>query len=75
MKGPATASTHTLLYFDVVRALSSQMVLVGHSLNIFVPAVFLRSHRDVFYMQNLGVVLFFVLPAVRAGGATASGST
>lgn len=64
MRGPATASKHTLLYFDVVRALSSQMVLVGHSLNLFLPAVFLRrgsAHRSVPYMQNLGVVLFFVL--------------
>jgi peptidoglycan/LPS O-acetylase OafA/YrhL len=68
VRGPTTASRHTLLYFDVIRAGSSQMVLIGHSLNIFLPQVFLlrvhgiwRVRPGFFYMQNLGVVLFFVL--------------
>ena len=63
------ASNHQLLYFDLVRALSAQMVLVGHSLNLFMPEVFmgpkLNGHyvttTGMFYMQNMGVVLFFVL--------------
>ena len=65
---PHPASKHQILYFDAVRALSAQMVLVGHSLNIFVPATFMvlrgeryRPGHDIFYMQNLGVLLFFVL--------------
>lgn len=65
---PATASKHQILYFDAVRALSAQMVLVGHAFNIFLPGTFmvvsrgrLRPSTEIFYMQNLGVLLFFVL--------------
>ena len=65
---PQTASKHQILFFDAVRALSAQIVLVGHSLNIFVPATFMvlrgghyRPGHGIFYMQNLGVLLFFVL--------------
>ncbi len=65
---PETASKHQILYFDAVRALSAQMVLVGHACNIFLPGVFMvvsrgrfRPSGDIFYMQNLGVLLFFVL--------------
>lgn len=65
---PETASKHQILYFDAVRALSAQMVLVGHSCNIFLPGIFMvlarggfRTSGGVFYMQNLGVLLFFVL--------------
>jgi len=65
---PATASKHPIVYFDAVRALSAQMVLVGHAFNIFVPGIFMvaargrfRPSTEFFYMQNLGVLLFFVL--------------
>lgn len=63
------ASKHQLLYFDAIRGLSAQMVVVGHSMNIFLPAFFMierangtfRTTTGVFYMQNFGVMLFFVL--------------
>lgn len=63
------ASKHQLFYFDAVRGLSAQMVVVGHSLNLFLPAVFMvqrsngtyRTMPGMFYMQSLGVLLFFVL--------------
>jgi peptidoglycan/LPS O-acetylase OafA/YrhL len=63
------ASKHQLFYFDAVRGLSAQMVVVGHSLNLFLPAAFMaqrsngtyRATSGIFYMQNLGVLLFFVL--------------
>ena len=63
------ASKHQLFYFDAVRGLTAQMVVVGHSLNLFLPAVFMvqrangtyRTTPGIFYMQSLGVLLFFVL--------------
>ncbi len=56
-------------YFDWLRALSSQSVVVGHALNIFLPSLFmveradgfLEAARNVPYIQNLGVVVFFAL--------------
>lgn len=64
-----TASKHQLLYFDLIRAFSAQMVVVGHSLNIFLPLIFMSQQANesfvlttgVFYVQNMGVILFFVL--------------
>jgi peptidoglycan/LPS O-acetylase OafA/YrhL len=64
-----TASRHQLLYFDLIRGFSAQMVVVGHSLNIFLPLVFVSRQANgsfvttagVFYVQNMGVILFFVL--------------
>jgi peptidoglycan/LPS O-acetylase OafA/YrhL len=63
------ASKHQLFYFDAVRGLSAQMVVVGHSLNLFLPAAFMvqrangtyRTTSGIFYMQSYGVLLFFVL--------------
>ena len=56
-------------YFDIWRALSSQAVLVGHALNIFLPAYFMSQRADgsfeasrpMLYIQNVGVVVFFAL--------------
>lgn len=54
-------------YFDWLRAASSQAVLIGHALNIFLPSIFMVERADGFleaartvpYVQNLGVVVFF----------------
>lgn len=68
--GPTTVGpvTRPILYFDVVRGLSAQAVLVGHSLNIFFPGIMMSpgghgyvARGDVLYVQNLGVLAFFVL--------------
>ena len=71
---PATASKHQILYFDAVRALSAQMVLVGHSFNLFFPGIFMvlshgrfRTSGGIFYMQNLGLLLFLRPPPTRPG--------
>lgn len=68
MSAPA-APRANVVYFDIWRALSSQAVLVGHALNIFLPAYFMSQRADgtfeasrpVLYVQNLGVVIFFAL--------------
>lgn len=57
------------LVVDWVRGLASQMVVLGHALNIFVPALFMQTQGNgmmearpgIFYIQNLGVILFFLL--------------
>jgi peptidoglycan/LPS O-acetylase OafA/YrhL len=57
------------VYLDFFRGISAQMVLVGHSLNIFISGSFmqmgangmLEASRPIPYMQNLGVVIFFAL--------------
>ncbi len=54
-------------YFDWLRAASSQAVLIGHALTIFLPSIFMVERADGFleaartvpYVQNLGVVVFF----------------
>lgn len=64
-----TASKHQYFYFDVVRAFSAQIVVIGHSLNILLPGLFMSRQADggygtkagILYVQNVGVVLFFVL--------------
>lgn len=56
-------------YLDLVRGLSAQAVLVGHSLNVFFPAFFMTTRPDGFiegrdgmlYVQNLGVLAFFTI--------------
>ena len=40
---------------DLVRLLAAQLVLIGHSLS------FLNISEDMSYIQNIGVVLFFIL--------------
>ncbi len=65
------SSTDKLLFFDIVRGLSAQMVLLGHALNVCFPAFFMQAARPgllearpgLFYIQNLGVVIFSVFRA------------
>ncbi|MGZ4687031.1 acyltransferase family protein [Oryzihumus sp.] len=69
LANPHVAHKAQLAYFDVVRTAASQMVVVGHALNIFVPTVFMRvtgsgrlvTNAGLFFLQNMGVVLFFAL--------------
>lgn len=64
-----SAQAVKLGYFDWLRAASSQAVLLGHALNIFLPSIFmverpdglLEASRALPYIQNLGVVVFFAL--------------
>ncbi len=57
------------LFFDLARGLSSQLVLVGHSLNVALPASLMVAGADGFlearsglpYLQNFGVLVFFYL--------------
>ncbi len=56
-------------FFDIVRGVSAQMVLVGHALNGCFPAFFmveaanglLEARKGLFYAQNLGVLMFFYI--------------
>jgi peptidoglycan/LPS O-acetylase OafA/YrhL len=58
-----------LFFFDVIRGLSAQMVLLGHALNVCFPAFFMQAARPgylearpgLFYIQNLGVLIFFCI--------------
>lgn len=55
-------------YFDIVRGVSAQLVLAGHALNVCFPDYFmtsgtvpLQAKPGLFYMQNLGVLVFFCI--------------
>ncbi|MEO5882989.1 MAG: acyltransferase family protein [Caldimonas sp.] len=56
-------------FFDIVRGVSAQMVVVGHALNVCFPAFFmvdagtgvLEARKGLFYAQNLGVLVFFCI--------------
>lgn len=57
-------------YVAFWRGISAQMVVVGHALNIFFPALFMLPQQGgrwvaadsgIFYIQNLGVVIFFLI--------------
>lgn len=56
-------------YFDILRGVSAQMVLVGHALNVCFPAFFmqpgtgglLEARPGLLYIQNLGVLVFFCI--------------
>jgi peptidoglycan/LPS O-acetylase OafA/YrhL len=56
-------------FFDVMRGLSAQMVLVGHALNVCFPSYFMQAGRGdilearpgLLYIQNLGVLVFFCI--------------
>lgn len=56
-------------YFDVLRGVSAQMVLIGHALNVCFPAFFmqaaagglLEARPGLLYIQNLGVLVFFCI--------------
>lgn len=56
-------------FFDVIRGLSAQLVVVGHALNVCFPAFFmmdaghgvLEARKGLFYLQNLGVLVFFCI--------------
>lgn len=69
MTESAVRAKGNVVYFDIWRALSSQAVLLGHALNIFLPAYFMSQRADgsfeasrpVLYIQNVGVVVFFAL--------------
>jgi peptidoglycan/LPS O-acetylase OafA/YrhL len=58
-----------LPFFDLLRGVSSQMVLFGHALNVCFPSVFMHADVDgvmqanpgLFYVQNLGVLIFFCI--------------
>lgn len=58
-----------IAYFDLVRGASAQFVLIGHSLNLFLPGIMMMATADgrwvgrsgVLYVQNVGVLAFFVL--------------
>ena len=56
-------------YFDLLRGLAAQAVLIGHTLNVFFPAHFmmpgdggyLEARHDLPMIQNFGVLVFFVI--------------
>jgi peptidoglycan/LPS O-acetylase OafA/YrhL len=62
-------STGRSLFFDLSRGLASQLVLVGHSLNVALPAWLmtegenglLTARHGLPYLQNFGVLVFFYL--------------
>ncbi len=64
-----TSASGRSIFFDLMRGLASQMVVVGHALNVFLPAYFmeqaasgrLEARGGLFYAQNLGVLLFFYI--------------
>jgi peptidoglycan/LPS O-acetylase OafA/YrhL len=65
----AESPAQRFFFFDVLRGVSAQMVLVGHALNVFFPAVFMTVAPDGLlqarpllpYVQNLGVLVFFCI--------------
>jgi peptidoglycan/LPS O-acetylase OafA/YrhL len=65
----AQSPAERAFFFDIVRGLSAQMVLVGHALNVCFPAVFMQptatglmeARPGLFYIQNLGVLVFFCI--------------
>jgi peptidoglycan/LPS O-acetylase OafA/YrhL len=58
-----------IYFFDIVRALAAQAVLIGHLRNVVFPATFLVSQPDGrlsplpgnFEFENLGVLAFFII--------------
>jgi peptidoglycan/LPS O-acetylase OafA/YrhL len=56
-------------YFDFVRGISAQLVLIGHALNMYCAGYFMTSDGrgglvalpDKLYVQGLGVLIFFTL--------------
>jgi peptidoglycan/LPS O-acetylase OafA/YrhL len=56
-------------FFDVVRGVSAQLVVVGHAMNVCFPSFFmvdpgngvLEARKGLFYLQNLGVLVFFCI--------------
>ncbi len=48
------------LYLDLVRGVSAQIVVIGHSLSFFSVAPFLHE-PNVPWMQNIAVLMFFIL--------------
>jgi peptidoglycan/LPS O-acetylase OafA/YrhL len=47
----------TSVTLDLLRAVAAQMVCVGHAINFFIGG----WPSDLPYMQNVGVLLFFIL--------------
>lgn len=60
-QSPAVRGKGPIVFFDFARGVSSQAVVIGHALNIFVPGIFFNPAHRVFYMQSFAVVIFFVL--------------
>lgn len=66
---PPDVERRDLAYFDLVRALAAQAVVIGHALNLSFPEFFMRSTGNgmiegrggLFLVQNLGVDAFFVI--------------
>jgi peptidoglycan/LPS O-acetylase OafA/YrhL len=63
-----TADQHRSFYLDAVRRIAAQLVLVGHAVNTIWPHAFLTNadgvwqmRPGVFYVQDLGVMLFFAM--------------
>ncbi|MDP5227252.1 MULTISPECIES: acyltransferase family protein [Arthrobacter] len=56
-----TARTGPVVFFDFARGVSAQAVVLGHALNIFLPAIFMPPGGHVFYIQSFAVIIFFVL--------------
>ena len=65
------------LFFDACRGISAQLVLIGHALNVTFPAVFmlatptggLAARAGLPYMQNLGVLVFFLISGFLVTGS------
>lgn len=61
--------THQMSYFDAVRGLSAQLVVLGHAAVLAFPVLFavrgtdgrLGARPDQFHVQSYGVVIFLVL--------------
>jgi peptidoglycan/LPS O-acetylase OafA/YrhL len=68
---PSTGSldVERAFFFDVARGVSAQFVVVGHAMNLCFPAFFMvdlgnglhEARKGLFYVQNLGVLVFFCI--------------
>ena len=53
-------SSETSLYLDLIRAAASQFVCIGHAISFF-GVLSWMGPPNFFYIQNFGVVVFFIL--------------
>lgn len=57
----------SIFFMDLIRGLASQLVVVGHSINVYLPSLYMvRGTRTLFegppgviYVQNFAVLIFF----------------
>lgn len=57
----------TIFFMDLIRGVASQLVVVGHSINVYLPGLYmipatdsgLQARPGGIYVQNLAVLIFF----------------